>query len=137
MAQSRLIPALVMVAVLALASLAAGPAAASKVTTVLATVTITSGAGNEFRGKVTSAKKQCRAGRTVKLFMHAAEPLRAGSSRSADDEVGTARTNASGTWTMDGAFIAAVYYAQVIPVVLHINGVPVRCGYDVSVRTHF
>jgi hypothetical protein len=121
---------LVLLALGAVVSLAAVPASAS-VTTVKSTVTITSGEGTEFTGKVNSAKKQCRAGRTVKLFREA------GSSRMGDPVVGTAKTNASGTWTMDGSFLTGVYYAQVIATLIHIHGMSYRCGVDLSIRQHF
>jgi hypothetical protein len=131
MAQSRWIPAVVLVASMVIVSLAAGPAAASKVPTVKSTVTITSGEGSQFSGKVSSAKKQCRAKRTVKLYM---EP---GSARAGDSLVGTAKTDASGAWTMDGSFLAAVYYAQVVPLLVRIHGAPYRCAYDWSMPMRY
>jgi hypothetical protein len=126
----RWVPVLALVTLGAMASLAVGPAAAS-VTTVKSTVTIASGEGSLFTGKVSSAKKKCRAGRTVKLFREA------GSSRMDDPVVGTAKTDASGAWTMDGSFLAGVYYAKVVAVLVHFHGMSFRCAGDFSVRSHF
>jgi hypothetical protein len=84
----------------------AGPAIAGKVTKVKSTVTITSGEGAEFKGKVTAGNKKCRAGRKVKLFM---EPY----SGTEDELVGSATTNGAGNWEMKGSFMAGMYHAQV------------------------
>jgi hypothetical protein len=111
-------------------ALVVGPAAAST-TKVQSTVVITRGEGAEFTGKVKAAKKRCRAGRTVKLYRDA------GSSRSDSDLVGTAKTNASGNWTMDGNFFAGVYYAQVLSLLVMIEGAPFRCLGDMSLRAHY
>jgi hypothetical protein len=97
---------------------------------VQSTVTITSGKGTEFTGKVKAAKK-CRANRTVKLYREA------DSSRGKDMLVGTARTNASGLWTMDGSFLAGVYFAQVIPLLVMVEGQQFRCLGDLSLRAHY
>jgi hypothetical protein len=126
----RWMSVLAFLALTAAVSLVAAPASAS-VTTVKSKVTITSGKGTKFAGKVSSAKKQCRAGRKVKLFREA------GSSRTGDPVVGSAKTNASGAWTMDGSFLAGVYYAQVVATLIHIHGMSYRCAGDFSVRQHF
>lgn len=127
---SRLVSRLGLVALGGMALLAMGTAVASA-PTVKSTVTITSGEGAKFTGKVNSAKKACRAGRTVKLYRES------GSSRINDPVAGTAKTNASGTWTMDGSFLAGVYYAQVLAVIVHSHGMSYRCGVDLSIRQHF
>jgi hypothetical protein len=118
------------VVVLGVAVSLVGTAAASA-PTVKSTVTITAGEGAKFTGKVTSAKKACRAGRTVKLYREA------GSSRVNDPVAGTAKTNASGAWTVEGSFLAGVYYAQVLAVIVHSHGMSYRCGVDLSIRQHF
>lgn len=125
---SRLVMALVALA--GVAALAVGPAAASTAK-VQSTVTIVSGEGAEFTGKVKSAKKKCRAGRTVKLYREA------GSSRAGDTLVGTAKTNKAGTWTLDGTFYAGVYFAQVLPLLVMIEGERFRCLGDMSIRAHY
>jgi hypothetical protein len=102
--------------------LVVGSAEAS-VPTVKTTVTITSGQGTEFKGKVSSPKKQCRANRAVKLYM------KAGSARAADPLVGTDKTDASGAWDIQGSFLAAIYYARVASVLIHANGAEFRCAY--------
>lgn len=109
--------------------LATAPAATT--TTAKSVVTITSGEGAEFTGKVTSPQKRCRAGRTVKLYREA------GSSRAAYAVVGTAKTDSKGAWTMEGSFLAGFYYARVAPLLIHVNGKPIRCNFDVSMRQHF
>lgn len=119
-------PILLLVA-LALMALAASPAGAA----VKSTVTIASGKGTEFTGKVTSPKKRCRSGRTVKLFR---EDDSGGGKASL---AGTARTTRAGVWTMDGSFVAGFYYARVLPMVIHQNGMAIRCGGDFSLRQHF
>jgi hypothetical protein len=122
---TRRMPVLFLVAAAAMV-LSAVPASAA----IKSTVTITSGEGSEFTGKVTSPKAKCRAGRTVKLF-------REDDSGGGDDLVGTARTNKSGAWAMEGSFIAGVFYARVLPALIHINGMTYRCAGDVSLRQHF
>lgn len=112
---------------LALMALAASPAGAA----VKSTVTILSGKGTEFTGKVTSPKKRCRLGRTVKLFR---EDDSGGGKASL---VGTARTARAGIWMMDGSFVAGFYYARVLPMVIHQSGMAIRCAGDFSVRQHF
>lgn len=102
------------------------PAAAA----VKSSVTITSGEGSEFTGKVTSPKQRCKAGRTVKLF-------REDDSGEEDKLAGTARTNSAGNWTMDGSFLAGVYFARVLPAVFHLHGMAIHCAADVSLRQHF
>jgi len=123
-------------ALLALAAtvlLAVGsPAAASTATNVKSTVTITSGEGTLFTGKVTAGKQKCRAGRTVKLYREPGPSARAG-----DTLVGSAMTNANGAWSMAGAYEAGVYYAWLTALTVHVNGVPFRCGADWSIPTHY
>ncbi|HXR30198.1 MAG TPA: hypothetical protein VN752_03555 [Solirubrobacterales bacterium] len=113
-----------------LASLFGGSAGAA-VPTVKTTVTIASGEGTEFAGKVSSPKKQCRAGRTVKLYMEAE------SGRATGTVVGTAKTDAAGNWTIEGSFLAAVYYARVASVLVHIHGMTYRCAYDWTMPRHY
>lgn len=121
------------VSVLCIAAMAAMMAAVSAVAAVpkvKSTVTISSGEGAKFTGKVSSAKKKCRAGRTVKLF-------REEDSGNGDELVGTAKTNKAGTWTMDGSFFAGIYFARVLATIVHINGMAYRCGGDITLRQHF
>lgn len=122
--------ALALLMLYAMSSLA-GWAAASSTTTVKSTVTISSGEGTEFKGKVSSPKKRCRAHRTVKLYM------RAGSARSADTLVGTDVTDASGAWSIEGSFVAGIYYARVVAALIHVNGIPVRCAYDWTIPMRY
>ena len=117
---------LLLLAILALMALAAPSAGAA----VKSKVTILSGEGAEFTGKVTSPKKRCRAGRTVKLF-------REDDSGGKDSLAGTATTTRAGVWTMDGTFVAGFYYARVLPRVIHQNGMAIRCAGDFSVRQRF
>jgi hypothetical protein len=126
----RWAPVGLLVAVGLLAVMAA-PAAAA--TTVKSTVTITSGKGTEFTGKVTSPKAKCRAGRTVKLYRDD-ESSRVALAYQVE---GTAKTNRMGLWTMDGSFLAGVYYARVLPMLIHLNGMAYRCAGDISLRQHF
>lgn len=114
---------LVTLALMVLAAPSAGAAVRSK-------VTILSGEGTEFTGKVTSPKKRCRSGRTVKLF-------REDDSGDKDSLAGTARTTRAGVWTMDGSFVAGFYYARVLPMVIHQSGMAIRCAGDFSVRQRF
>jgi hypothetical protein len=104
--------------------------AASAAIKVKSTVTITTGEGAKFTGKVSSAKKKCRAGRTVKLF-------REKDSGYGDELVGTAKTNKSGNWTMDGNFFAGEYFARVVAMIVHINGMAYRCTGDFSIRQRY
>jgi hypothetical protein len=122
--------AMAVVVLAGVAALAVGPAAAST-TKVQSTVTIVSGEGAKFTGKVKAAQKKCRAGRTVKLYREA------GSSRVGDTLVGTAKTNKAGAWTLDGTFYAGVYFAQVLPLLVMIEGDPFRCLGDMSIRAHY
>jgi hypothetical protein len=123
--------ALGLAVVVAATSLLAGPAAGA-VKTAKSTVTIASGNGSEFKGKVSSPQKACRANRKVTLFK---KPY---SYEEGDDEpVGTDKTDASGAWAMQGSFIAGLYYARVASVLVHVNGRPVRCAFDVNMATRF
>lgn len=122
--------------VLAVAMLGAallGPAAAGSVTNVKSTVTIASGEGAQFTGKVSAGKQKCRAGRTVRLYTEAGSTA----ARPGDQLVGTAKTDANGNWTIDGSFYAAVYYTQVAAILIHIHGVAYRCLGDFSPPGHF
>jgi hypothetical protein len=118
-------PALFLVA-FAAAVLWTAPAMAA----VKSTVTIASGEGAEFTGRVASPKQRCRSGRTVKLF-------REDDSGSGGELEGTARTDRMGLWMMDGSFLAGVYYARVLPALFHLNGMTIRCAGDISIRQHF
>lgn len=122
---TRWMPVLFLAVAAALA-LSAVPAAAA----VTSTVTIASGEGSEFTGKVTSPKQRCRSGRTVKLF-------RADDSGGGDELEGSAKTNQAGLWMMNGSFLAGIYYARVLPAIFHLNGMTVRCAGDISIRQHF
>lgn len=104
----------------------AAPASAA----VKSTVTIVSGEGTEFTGKVTSPKQRCRSGRTVKLY-------REDDSSGEDKLEGTAKTNKAGSWAMEGSFLAGVYFARVLPAIFHVNGMAIRCAGDYSMRQHF
>jgi hypothetical protein len=110
-------------------SLSAGPAAAA-VKTVKSTVTITSGEGAEFKGKVSSPKKQCRDDRKVTLYM---KPYGGGTDIAVDSD----RTDASGAWSMAGNFLAGIYYARVTSTLVHASGVPIRCAYDWTMPARF
>ena len=116
-----------LVLVLALVALGAASlfavSALGAVKTVKSTVTITSGEGSEFKGKVSSSKKQCRENRKVTLYM---KPYGGG----ADVAVASDKTDGSGAWSMEGSFLAGVYYARVASAVIHANGIPIRCAYD-------
>jgi predicted lipoprotein len=127
--------ALSALAVLLLASVAAG-----KATSVKSTVTISSGEGARFTGKVVAAKKKCRANRTVKLYAEAeagSAYAEAGSARPGDVLVDVAKTDATGAWRMDGNFYAGVYYAQVLALLVTIDGDPFRCAPDLSLRMQY
>lgn len=100
------------------------------VTKVKSTVTIQSGKGTEFTGKVKAAQKKCRSRRKVQLFM---EPYSGG----ADELVGTAKTNASGTWRMEGSFLAGIYHAKVTAATVHSGDDTFRCQFDLSVSARY
>lgn len=120
---------LVFALAMATASLIAAPALAT-VPTVKSTVTITSGEGTGFTGKVTSARKQCRDDRKVTLYMKPYDG-------SADIAVGSDKTSPSGAWTIEGSFVAGIYYARVASAVARANGVPVRCDFDLTMAARF
>ncbi|MFL5901404.1 MAG: hypothetical protein ACJ75S_09425 [Solirubrobacterales bacterium] len=131
MSRSRWFLVPVLSAIVPILLLAAGLATgAADVTKVRSTVTIKSGEGAEFTGKVSAAQKRCRSGRKVKLFM---EPYSGG----ADELVGTAKTNASGAWKMEGSFLAGIYHAQVTAATVHAGNDTLRCQVDVSVSARF
>lgn len=122
----------------AVVSPAFGAATASSVKRVTSTVTITSGKGTEFTGKVGAAMKKCRANRTVKLYTESSSAyVGAGSARMGDVLVDTVKTGAGGAWSMDGSFIAGVYYAQVTALLVYVNGTPYRCAGDLSLRMRY
>ena len=91
------------------------------------TVTISSGRGSQFTGKVTSRKKQCRAGRPVKLYLAGGPPGRRG-----DKVVGTANTDLNGTWAIFGGFSEGTYYAGIARVVIRDRTGTHRCAADWS-----
>jgi len=124
----RLVLVLALVSV-GVASLSVSWAAAA-VTTVKSTVTITSGEGTEFKGKVNSPKKQCREDRKVTLYMKAG-------SGGADSVVGTDRTDASGAWSIEGSFLAGVYYARVASALVNSGAAAFRCSYAWTMPAHF
>jgi hypothetical protein len=105
--------------------------AASPASAAVKTVKITSGEGSEFRGKVSSTMKRCRAGRTVKLY---SEP---DSARAAGTLVGTAKTNASGVWELEGSFLAGIYYVRVASLLFHMHGQAYRCSYTWTMPKHY
>jgi hypothetical protein len=113
------------------ATLWGAPAAPAAVKTVKTTVKITAGEGTEFRGKVSSSMKRCRAGRTVKLY---SEP---DSARVNGTLVGTAKTNASGVWDLEGSFLAGFYYARVASLLFHMHGQAYRCSYAWTMPQHY
>lgn len=122
---------LVPLSAIALALPVAGSAIGhAHVTKVKSTVTIKSGKGTEFTGKVTAAQKKCRAGRKVRLFM---EPYSGG----ADELVGTAKANASGAWKIEGSFLAGIYHAQVTAATVHDGDDTFRCQVDLSVSARY
>jgi hypothetical protein len=116
--------------VVATGVLAVGTAGAVK--SVKSVVTISSGSGAEFKGKVTSPRKACRANRKVTLFK---KPY-AGEAGSAE-AVGADKTDASGNWAMQGAFIAGLYYARVASALVHVNGEPIRCSVDLTLTMRY
>jgi hypothetical protein len=91
------------------------------------TVTISSGRGSQFTGKVASSKKQCRAGRAVKLYLEGGP-----SGRPGDKVVGTANTDMAGNWAIFGAFLEGTYYAGIARKVVHDRTGTHRCGADWS-----
>jgi hypothetical protein len=107
-----------------------GSATAAKVTNVKSTVTIKSGEGTEFTGKVSTAQKKCRSGRKVKLIM---EPYSGGE----DELVGTAKTDASGAWKMKGSFMAGIYHAEVTSSTVHTGSGAFHCLGDVGLSARF
>jgi hypothetical protein len=96
------------------------------------TVTISSGRGSQFTGKVASSKKQCRAGRTVKLYLEGGAPGRSG-----DKVVGTANTDLAGNWTMFGSFLEGTYYAGIAKEVIHDRTGTSRCAADWSLAAQY
>jgi hypothetical protein len=120
---------LVFALVTATALLIAAPAVAT-VPTVKSTVSITSGEGTGFTGKVASARKQCRDDRKVTLFM---KPY----GGSADVAVGSDRTSPSGAWTIEGSFVAGIYYARVASALEHEDGSAFRCDFDLTMAARF
>ena len=117
-------------ALMTIALMAVGPATAAKVTNVKSTVTIKSGEGSEFTGKVTSAQTRCRAGRKVKLVM---EPY----SGAKDEVVGTTRTNSAGEWELKGSFMTGIYHAEVTSSYVHTASETFHCRVDLSVSAQF
>jgi hypothetical protein len=126
----RWISPAVLGALAAIAVMAIGPASAAKVTNVKSTVTIKSGEGSEFTGKVTSAQKKCRSGRKVKLLM---TPYSGGE----DELVGTARTDSSGAWEMKGSFMAGLYHAEAVSVYVHTGSGTIHCTLTVGMTARF
>jgi hypothetical protein len=126
--QRRWIAVVFMAALGAIVLLAIGTAAAST-HSYKSTVTITSGEGTEFTGKVTASNKKCRAGRTLKLYY---DPV--GGTTSV---VGAARTDASGDWDMKGTFTAGDYQAKVTAKTVHSEPIVLHCGGDVTVQARF
>jgi len=124
-----LVPALSALA-LVMPVLAGSAIGHAHVTKVKSTVTIKSGKGTEFTGKVNSAQKKCRSARKVKLFM---EPY----SGDKDELVGTAKTNGSGVWKMEGSFVAGIYHAEVIAITVHATATAFRCLFDMSVSARY
>lgn len=118
------------VALAAFALAAVGPASAARVTNVKSTVTIKSGEGSKFTGKVAAAQRRCRSGRKVKLFM---EPYSGGR----DELVGTAKTNSSGIWELKGSFMAGIYHAEVTSSVVHAGDDTLNCRFDISVSAKY
>jgi hypothetical protein len=123
--------ALTLIAVAVATALLAG-AAAGAMKTVKSTVTIGAGNGSEFKGKVNSPQKACRANRKVTLFKkpYAYEEGSA-------EAVGTDKTGASGNWAIQGAFIAGLYYARVANALVHIDGEPIRCNFDLTLTMRY
>jgi hypothetical protein len=114
----------------AFAPAAIGTASAAKVTNVKSTVTIKSGEGSKFTGKVSSAQKACTRGRKVKLFM---EPYSGGR----DELVGTTKTKSSGIWELKGSFMAGIYHAEVTSSFVHTDSATLNCRFDISVSAKY
>jgi hypothetical protein len=114
----------------AFALIGAGSATAGKVKNVKSTVTIKSGEGTEFTGKVSAAQKACTRGRKVKLLM---EPYSGGS----DELVGTAKTDVTGAWEMKGSFMAGVYHAEVTSSFVHSGSDTFHCLARVGLSARF
>ena len=123
-----LLPVLGVLAAIAL--VAVGPATATKVTNVKSTVTIKSGEGSKFTGKVSSAQKACTRGRKVKLLM---EPYSGGK----DELVGTTKTKSNGIWNLTGSFMAGVYHAEVTSSVVRTDSGTLNCRFDISVSARY
>jgi hypothetical protein len=128
MSRPRCVPLLALSALGAVGLLAAGSTTAAKVTNVKSSVKITSGKGTQFQGRVTAANKKCRRGRKVKLFKE---------SGSEDELVGTAKTNASGIWTMPGSFLAAIYHAEVTRMLIQTDSGRLNCLFAISMSARY
>jgi hypothetical protein len=128
MSRSRCAPLLVLSVLGAVGLLVAGPATAAKVVKVKSTVTISSGEGTEFKGKVSSGNKKCRSGRKVQLFKDLG---------SRDQLVGSAKTDASGMWEIHGSFLAAMYHAEVAGRIIHTGSGTLNCLPDVGLTARF
>jgi hypothetical protein len=126
----RLILLAALGALAAVALAAVGPATAAKVTNVKSTVTIKSGEGSEFTGKVSSAQKACRRGRKVKL-------LRESDSGGKDELVGTDKTDATGAWEIKGSFMAGMYHAEVTSSYVHSGSDTFHCLARVGFTARF
>ncbi len=109
---------------------AVGPATGAKVTNVKSTVTIKSGEGTKFTGKVTSAQKSCRSGRKVKL-------LREPDSGGKDELVGTTKTSASGAWEIRGSFMAGRFHAEAASSYVHTGSGTIHCVLSVGLTARF
>jgi len=96
------------------------------------TVTISSGRGSQFTGKVTSSIRQCRAGRAVKLYMEGGPPGRPG-----DKVVGTANTDSSGKWAIFGAFLEGTYYAGIASKAMRDRTGTYHCAADFSLAARY
>jgi hypothetical protein len=65
---------------------------------------ITSNQGTKFEGNVTSDSPKCLKNRAITLFYD-----------TADQEVGTAMTDADGNWEIEGNFTAGLYHGEAAP----------------------
>lgn len=119
-------------AVIAVAIVLPAGLAMGAVKTVKSTVTITSGNGSEFKGKVSSTQKACRANRKVTLFK---KPY--SYEEGETEAVGADKADAGGHWAIPGSFIAGLYYARVANVLVHVNGEPIRCSVDLSMTMRY
>jgi hypothetical protein len=117
-------------ALAAIVLVAVGPATGAKVTNVKSTVTIKSGEGTGFTGKVTSAQKKCRSGRRVNLLM---TPYSGGK----DKLVGTAKTKPTGVWEMEGSFIAGIYHAEAASSFFHTDSGTFHCVISVGLSARY